>query len=93
MDMTPATLREAQLRERQRNIWPESVFISDEQLVAELLRTRQHYSTLDNKPLDWATTVQRYREAHPQAIAYKCGKALQYLGMRYGFDGSQYISF
>jgi hypothetical protein len=68
---------------------------SDDELIACLTRDRAGYRTLGNRPVNWADTVQRCRKAYPDAVPYTVvdGTGRTCYGMRYGFQGHEYMSF
>ena len=80
VDPTYAELRACQLR-----IWPDSRIIWWHELI-EILR-REHAG------IDWEPIVVRTFAQHPNAVPYRCGKDGCYKGIRFGLDGSQYVSF
>lgn len=80
VDPSYADLRACQLR-----IWPDSRIMLWTELV-EILRREQ-------KGIDWEPIVIRTFAQNPNAVPYACGKDGKFKGIRFGLDGSQYVSF
>lgn len=97
------TLHDA-LRIRQTQEWGDSVFLTPEEFAAALPLKYARYTALDGSKIDSAAQVESFRKAYPDAVPYKCGQlgdrkagfdgtGYEFLGLRLGFDGCQYMSF
>jgi hypothetical protein len=95
--ITPRSPEQAALYNVQLQEWPDSEFLTDDQLVAGLKAdpVRSRYRNIDDTPINWAERVRRYREDNPDAVAYSVvdGTGRTCYGMRYGSEGHEYISF
>lgn len=96
MKLAPASnLNAAQyaLWVRQLEEWEDSVFLTPDEFVDALSAKNARYTNLDGTKIDTPAAIARYRKHYPDAVPYLCGKNQQYLGLRYGHEGHEYLSF
>lgn len=75
----------AELVTCQLRIWPDSRIMWWHELLDILQREQGN--------IDWQPILSRTLNAYPNAVPYACGKDGKFRGIRFGLDGSQYVSF
>lgn len=80
---------------RQLEEWENSVFLSDAELIAGIEVKCAGYIDPNGNGIDWHHRVHLFRTENPDAVPYSVvdGTGTTCYGMRYGFEGHQYLSF
>lgn len=77
---------------RQLEEHPDSNFLSDLELASMVQEKHANDLDVNDKPINHAARILRYRRMYPYAVAYSAG-AGAYLGMRFGNQPQDYIAF
>ena len=94
-------LSREELVEAQKREWPESVIVDRDKLMQALDRCRPELllrcGTVDGKVIDYRSHAEKFKdtfERYPNAVCYILRNFDDYyVGIRYGVDGADYISY
>ena len=89
--MTPIATHLA-LVQAQLDHYPDSVVLNWGEFINECLGRRDNCTNIDGSPINWLKRLVRYQDAYPHALPYMLKGPHAYLGLRFGTDGSEYIS-